>query len=173
MNVADKKNREWYAVYTKSHFERKVNVVLSKKKITTFLPLRRGKTRIAGFYRFTEVPLFRSYLFINISPNSEEYFNVLNTTGVSNIVKRGNSPCPIPSEIIESLQKLVEKMNDEISVITQIKRGERVMIIKGPLKGTIGEMLKVDNRKYKFVVNVDILGRAVEISIPPEYVDRI
>ena len=173
MDVTDKKNRGWYAVYTKSHFERKVNDILTKKKITTFLPLRRGKTRIAGFYRFTEIPLFRSYLFINISPNSEDYFNVLNTTGVSSIVRKGNRPCPVPSEIIESLQKLVLKMNDQISVITHIKRGERVKIIKGSLKGTVGEMLKVDNKRYKFVVNVDILGRAVEISIPPEYVDRM
>ena len=173
MNLRDTLSREWYALYTKSYFERKVNDILSKKKITTFLPLRRGKARIADSYRFTKVPLFRSYLFINISLNSQEYYNVLDTTGVSYIVKKGNRPCSVSSEIIESLQNLVEKMSSEVSVITQIKRGERVRIIKGPLRGTIGEMLKVDNRRYKFVVNVGILGRSVEVLIPPEYVISI
>lgn len=166
-------NKIWYAVYTKSHFERKVNTLLTKKRIKTFLPLRKGKVRIAGSYRFTEFPLFRSYLFINISPDSEEYFNVLDTTGVSCIVKRANKPCPVSYVVIKSLQRLVEKMNDEISVITEIKRGEKVRIIKGPLIGAEGDMLKIDNNKYKFIVNVDILGRAVEISIPPDYVERI
>ncbi|MCK4232954.1 UpxY family transcription antiterminator [candidate division WOR-3 bacterium] len=173
MNLTDTECKKWYAVYTRSHFERKVKKILLRKEITTFLPLRKGKIRIAGSYRFSDVPLFRSYLFINILLNSEDYNKVLATTGVSSIVKKGKNPCSISDETIESLKKLVEKMNDEINVITEIKRGERVTIIKGPLIGTVGEMVKVDNKKCLFVVNVDILGRGVEISIPPECVSKI
>ncbi len=173
MNLRDGMGKAWFAIYTKSHFEKKVNDILTKKRVTTFLPLRRAKTKIAGSFTFADVPLFRSYLFININLNSEEYYDVLDTTGVSCVVKRGKTPCPVSYEVIESLQKLVEEMKDEISVITGIKRGERVRIMRGPLKGTVGDMLEIDNKKCRFIVNVDILGRAVQTLIPPDYVIRV
>jgi transcriptional antiterminator NusG len=128
---------------------------------------------VAGSYRISEVPLFRSYLFINIDPRSEEYYTVLGTTGVSSIVKRAEKPCPVSFGIIKSLKHLVEKMNQEIGIITGLRRGERVRVIKGPLRGSEGEMVRIDNRKFVFVVNVDLLGRSVEVSIPPEYVSKL
>ena len=173
MNSRNETGKEWFALYTKSHFEKKVNDILTKKRVTTFLPLRRGKTKIAGSYMLADVPLFRSYLFVNTVPSTEEYYNVLDTTGVSCVVKRGKIPCPVSYEVIESLQKLVEEMKDEISVITGIKRGERVRIMRGPLKGTVGDMLEIDNKRCRFIVNVDILGRAVQTLIPPDYVTKV
>ncbi len=165
--------REWYAVYTKSHFEKKVNEILLKKDIDTFLPLRRGKTKIGGVFRFAEVPLFRSYLFVNISLGNSEVTKVLETSGVSSIVKTHNEPRAVPVEVIKSLKMMIEKTNSEIRVITNIKRGEKVRITKGLLMGAVGEMLEIDNKRYRFIVNVDILGRAVEVFVPPDYVSKI
>jgi transcription antitermination factor NusG len=173
MKLEDSVGKKWYAVYTKSHFEKKVNRILEKKKIITFLPLRRGRMRIGRKYRLAKVPLFRSYLFVNISRNGNEYNSVLNTTGVSSIVKRGRSPCPVSDATINSLKTLVEKMNEEISVLNGIKRGKKVQIVKGPLENAIGEMVRIDSKKCMFIVNVDILGRAVEVLIPPDYVIKI
>ncbi len=173
MNLTTSIEKKWYAVYTKSHFERKVNTILAKKEITTFLPLRKGKARMGTSFRFTKIPLFRSYLFTYIAPYSEEYFNVLGTTGVSTIVKQGKKPCPVPSFTIESLKKLIKTMNDSYSVITGIKRGEKVIIVNGALNGCVGEMVKIDNKKCAFIVNVDILGRAVKVLIPPGYVSKL
>jgi len=173
MNFIDDGSRKWFVVYTRSHFEKRVNDILEKKDIITFLPLQKGKVKIGKSYRLAEIPLFRSYIFINIFPDSEQYYRVLDTSGVSTIVKTRGEPCPVPSETIMSLKKMVEKMNDKIGVITKIKRGERVRIVQGPLKDAVGELVRVDSRRYKFVVNVDILGSGVEVSIPPEYVSRI
>jgi transcription antitermination factor NusG len=173
MITEERTARNWYAVYTKSHFEKKVNDVLLRKDISTYLPLRRGKAKIGRSYRFTEVPLFRSYLFVNIVANSDDITDVLNTTGVSTVVKRGRTPCPVSSSVIKSIRKMVEHMNGEYRVITGIKRGERVRIVKGALKGSEGEMVRIDNKRYAFVVNVDILGRAVEVCIPPENVSKL
>lgn len=163
----------WYAVYTRSHFEKKVEGVLLRKQIDTFLPLRRGKAKVGRTYRFTEVPLFRSYLFVKVAPNGEQMLDVLGTTGVSAIVKRGNKPSPVSASVIKSIRKMVAYLNDEFRVITGIKRGERVRIVKGALKGSEGELIRIDNKRYGFVVNVDILGRGVEVIIPPEFVSRL
>ncbi len=173
MNLDTTLIKEWYAVYTKSHFERKVNDVLLRKQIDTFLPLRKGKAKMGRTYRFAEVPLFRSYLFVNVSPNSEKMLDILGTTGVSTIVRRGKKPCPVSTSVIKSIKKMVEHLNGEYRVITGIKKGERVKIVRGALKGSVGEMVKIDNKRYAFVVNVEILGRAVEVIIPPEFVSRL
>jgi len=173
MKLSEDEDRKWYAVYTKSHFERRVNEILKKKDVDTFLPTRKGKTKIAGAFRFAEIPLFRSYLFANISLGNSEDSKVLETSGVSSIVKNANKFCPVPGEVINSLKMMVEKMNSEITVITGIKRGERVRITKGLLEGAIGELVEIDNTKFRFIVNVEILGRAVEVLIPPEYVSKI
>lgn len=165
--------KNWYAVYTKSHFEKKVEDVLLKKDIDTFLPLRRGKAKMGGAYRFTEVPLFRSYLFVHVPPNSEEMMDVLATTGVSTIVKRGRKPCSVSPSVIKSIRKMVEYLNGEFRVITELKSGERVKIVRGALKGSEGDLVKIDNKRYAFVVNVEILGRAVEVIIPPEFVSKL
>jgi transcription antitermination factor NusG len=172
--IAEAKDaRNWYAVYTKSHFEKKVNELLVRKEIDTFLPMRRGKAKQGRTYRFTEVPLFRSYLFVRVPPNGAEMLDVLGTTGVSTIVKRGSKPSPVSASVIRSISKMVEYLNSEFRVITQIKRGERVRIVKGALSGSEGELIKIDNKRYAFVVNVDILGRGVKVIIPPEFVSKL
>lgn len=173
MIAEEKSMKKWYAVYTKSHFEKKVNEVLLRKKIDTFLPLRRGKAKVGRTYRFTEVPLFRSYLFVNIAPQSEEVSEVLATTGVATIVKRGRRICAVPAPVIKSIRKMIEHLNGEYRVITGIKKGEHVRIIKGALEGSEGDLVRIDNKRYAFVVNVDILGRRVEVTIPPEFVCRL
>ena len=173
MNSMQRYKKNWYAVYTKSHCEKKVNDILKTKNIETFLPLRKGRIKIAGNFRFVNVPLFTSYLFVNICLADDEYYKVLETTGVSTIVKIGKEPAVVPSVVIESLKKLVTAMKDKVRVITSIQRGDRVEVINGPLKGAIGEMVRVDHKRYSFVVNVELLGRGVEVTIPPEYVHRI
>jgi len=173
MNSIERFKKNWYAVYTKSHCEKKVNEILKTKKVVTFLPLRKGRIKIAGNFRFVDVPLFTSYLFVNICLADDEHYRVLETTGVSTIVKIGKEPAVIPSVVIESLKKLVTEMKDEIRVITSIQRGDKVKVIDGPLRGAVGEMVRVDHKRYNFVVNVELLGRGVEVTIPPEYVHRI
>ncbi len=171
--IEEEKTKNWYAVYTKSHFEKQVNELLLRKRMDTFLPLRRGKAKVGRAYRYTEVPLFRSYLFVNLSPQSEGFLEVLGTTGVCTIVKRGKQPCPVSRSVIKTIRKMAEYMNGEYRVITNIKRGERVRIVKGALMGSEGELVKIDNKRYAFVVNVDILGRRVAVSIPPEFVSSV
>jgi transcription antitermination factor NusG len=169
----NEKDKKWYALYTKSNYEKRVNDILRKRGVNTFFPMRKVKSKIAGNYRLVEVPLFKGYIFINISLQSKEHFEVLKTTGVSYIVSREKQACPVPSSIIEALQIMVEKMGESISVVSGLKSGERVRIAKGPLRNAVGEMVRIDQRKYLFVVNMTILGRAVEVSISPDYVTRI
>ncbi|HEU5053061.1 MAG TPA: transcription termination/antitermination NusG family protein [Hanamia sp.] len=55
----------WYVVYTKPGCERKVSVLLTKKKMEIYFPLNHERSR--SFFlrnRIIEVPLFKSYLFV-------------------------------------------------------------------------------------------------------------
>ncbi|MBM4277986.1 MAG: antitermination protein NusG, partial [Deltaproteobacteria bacterium] len=53
----------WYAIYTQSRHEQKVNDRMLKKKIETFLPLIEKWSRRKDRRKRIHLPLFPGYLF--------------------------------------------------------------------------------------------------------------
>ncbi|MDP4285536.1 MAG: transcription termination/antitermination NusG family protein [Bacteroidota bacterium] len=54
----------WYVVYTKPCCERKVAVLLNKKRIENYFPLNYKRSQSFVRKRIIEEPLFKSYLFV-------------------------------------------------------------------------------------------------------------
>ena len=54
----------WYAVYTKGRHEKAFERELRKKRIETFLPVRRVVRHWSDRKKLIEEPLFKSYLFV-------------------------------------------------------------------------------------------------------------
>jgi transcription antitermination factor NusG len=55
----------WYVVYTKPCCERKVSVLLNKKRIENFIPLNYKRSQSLLRTRIIEEPLFESFVFVN------------------------------------------------------------------------------------------------------------
>ena len=58
--------KNWYVVYTKPHFEKKVTSSLTKKKIENFCAYNRKQVRHLGKNKLVLEPLFASYVFVYI-----------------------------------------------------------------------------------------------------------
>ncbi|HEY5369217.1 MAG TPA: transcription termination/antitermination NusG family protein [Hanamia sp.] len=54
----------WYVVYTKPCCERKVSVLLNKKRIENYFPLNYKRSQSLLSKRIIEEPLFKSYVFV-------------------------------------------------------------------------------------------------------------
>ena len=52
----------WFAIHTRSRFEKKVAEQLSEKQLQTFLPLRKEVHRWKDRYKPVELPLFGGYV---------------------------------------------------------------------------------------------------------------
>lgn len=162
---------EWYAVKTKSRHEQKVYENLINKQINTFYPTMEVWSRRKDRRKKIRASLFPGYLFVNCVLTDDNWFTISNIKGVASLVGVLDRATPIPQEQIDSIHVLLES-GLPVNPHPYLKEGERVEVVDGPLKGATGIYIKPDKKKRKLIVNVDILGRAVEVDIEPYFVEK-
>src|ERR1700688_2731445 len=91
----------WYAIYTRSRFEKRVADQLQEKKIFTFLPLLQQLRRWSDRWSKVEVPAFTCYAFVRIVATADVRVQVLRTPGVLSFVGREGLGISIPDEEID------------------------------------------------------------------------
>ena len=84
----------WYALYTRSRYEKKLNQDLMTRGIECYLPLKVEKKKWSDRVKVIEEPLLRGYLFVKVS--NREYFNVLNANGAVSYVAFEGKAAAIP-----------------------------------------------------------------------------
>ncbi len=154
----------WYALHTRSHFEQKVYDGLCGKSIEAFLPRIQVMSRRKDRRKKILVPMLPSYLFVRTDLNPDEHLRILKTTGIVRMVGFKGKPVPANEEEISSLMVL-DGTDRTVHNRTYMKRGDRVMIVEGPLKGLIGFYLRHNGRRDKVVVSIELLRRSLEVEI--------
>jgi transcription antitermination factor NusG len=162
----------WYALYVKSRYEFVTRGELLKKGIETFLPVARKLSQWKDRKKWVEFPLFPGYLFIHIQPYPDAFLAILKTRGAVQILSlEPGNPTPVPPEEINSLRLLIES-GKEFDVYPHLKEGDRVRVKRGPLTGAEGT-LKVKNEQYMFLINIDLLGRSIGVTIYADDIEAI
>jgi len=158
----------WYAVYTKSRHEKRVYQHLVSKLEEVFLPLVRVWSRRKDRRVKYDKPLLPGYLFIREALSPAKKLAVLETFGVVRILssKAGEQalPEPIPDEQIESL-KIVVASRREIQPCDYLTVGEEVEVIAGPFTGASGKLLRINPKRNRLVVSIDLINQAVAVDI--------
>lgn len=162
---------EWYAVKTKSRHEQKVYENLINKHINSFYPTVEVWSKRKDRRKKIRTSLFPGYLFVNCVLSDDNWFTINNISGVASIVGVSSRATPIPQEQIDSIHVLLES-GLPVNLHPYLNEGNRVLVIDGPLKGAKGIYVKTDEKRRKFIVNVDILGRAVEVDVDPHFVEK-
>jgi transcription termination/antitermination protein NusG len=160
----------WYALYVKSRHEFVTQGELSRKKITTFLPsverIRQWKDR----KKFIQFPVFPGYLFVYIQARPNEYTNVLKTRGAVHLLSTEiGCPTPVSPEEINSLKLIIES-GQTVDIYPNLKKGTPVRVKRGPLAGAEG-IISNKLEQYIFVVNIDMLGRSIGVSISADDIE--
>ena len=157
------KSYNWYAAYLRYQTEKKVNDELLDKGIECYLPLKSTKRCWSDRIKTVEDPLLPGYIFVRVS--MREYYEVLLARGVLRYVKFENKPAVIPEKQIQSLKIFVEFDHCGIEVSTErIERGSFVRIVKGPLKGAIGEVAEIRG-KQRILLRFASLGYCVQVDL--------
>jgi transcriptional antiterminator NusG len=161
----------WYAVYTKSRHERKVNTHLIQEGITAFLPeIERWSSR-RDRRKQVWYPIFPGYLFINTELSAESRLKVIKTKGVVRILGHRGIPAAIPEHQIESIQKAIDSRKT-ICSFPYLKTGQIVRVVSGPLDGVEGIFVS-EKGKGKLIISVDILQRSVAVEIEETDVESV
>jgi len=145
-----KSNKQWYAVYTKPRWEKKVAELLTDKKIQNYCPLNKVRKQWADRKKIVFEPLFTSYVFVRAS--EMEHLQIKQTTGVINLLYWLGKPAVIKDVEIDIIQRF---LNDNMNVHlekTRVNVNDIVRIISGPLMEHEGKVVAVMNKSVKIIL---------------------
>ena len=151
----------WYAVRTKSRHEKLVRDRLFGQGIEQFLPTIKRLSQWKDRKKEIEVPLFSGYCFARFA--MEDRLSVRKTYGVANIVGNGHGPEPIPDEEIDGIRLLI-RSKLVYDAHPYLQQGAPVEVIRGPLQGVRGVLLRKASR-YRLVLAIHLIQHAAAVEI--------
>ena len=163
---------QWYAVYVQVNHEKKVAEQLTKKRIRCFLPLVEKWSKRRDRRLRIQVPIFPGYLFVNAALDNPTQVEILKVPGAVYILKNSEGPMPIPRYQVESLKTLLTEVKD-LTVHPYLNEGDWVQVVRGPLTGCVGILVRLNPKKGKLVINVDVIRQAASVELDMEDVVRI
>lgn len=143
-------NKNWYAVYTKPRWEKKVHLLLERKGIETYCPLNKVRRRWSDRYKVVMEPLFRSYVFVHITDGEKTPVRL--TDGVVNFVYWQGKPAQIRDEEIDVIRKFLQEYEEVEVQRVELAEGQRVRIKTGVMMDHEGVVIKVLNNKAYVVI---------------------
>jgi len=153
----------WYAIHVLPQNEFSVSRLLTNKfSIFSRVPSRKV-WKLKNGKRVERIrPLLSSYVFINCNIQEINWRLFYSIKGIFGFVKHAGKPASIPEEQISTLEKLTECGNAVHEIdYSKLKENERVEVVDGPLKGAVGNYLKISEKTGKFVVRLEMFKRAL------------
>jgi transcription antitermination factor NusG len=162
-------SKGWFALYTKSRFEKQANRLLQQQGFETYLPLIITTRKWSDRLKKVEVPLLNSYVFVIYDPNNPlSYYNILETPGVVRFISFEGKPVRIPDNQIDSLRKLSQEGYEMEPLVKPIPLGSEVEIKRGPLKGIKGLVVRSpEGANQLLVIRLDVLDKNIQVKLPP------
>lgn len=160
--------KKWYAAYTRPRWEKKVASLLEEKNIENYLPLQKILKQWSDRKKWVREPLFRSYVFVCIG--KEEYLAAIRTPGIVNFVSFEGKAVSIPQVQIEAIRTFIATGEDLVPETANMKPGDRVEVIRGPLKGLEGRLTGVSEKRVR--VMIEGIRQSLHLKIPPSYLKR-
>jgi transcription antitermination factor NusG len=158
----EKSEKHWYAIYTHSRAEKRVDARLAEAGIETYLPLQKTLRQWSDRKKLIEKPLISSYIFVRVTP--KEFFTVRTTEGVVKFIMLQGKPVIIPEVQITNLRILCGS-DVEVAVSSDVyAKGDMVEVIYGSLTGLRGELIRV-GRKHKVVIRIIQPGMNLTVDI--------
>ncbi|MDR1835360.1 MAG: transcription termination/antitermination protein NusG [Fusobacteriaceae bacterium] len=185
--------KRWFMIHTYSGYEKKVKADLEQKietldygDIVTRLmvpeeitnEIVRGKKKVVARKLFPgyvmlemEVTREESSDGIHFKVDSDAWYYVRNTNGVTGFVGVGSDPIPMEEEEVKNIFRLTgEDLPDEMKVPKDLvkinfKLGDTVKILGGGFSGHQGSVSEIDMEQQKAKVMIEMFGRMTPVEV--------
>ena len=140
---------------------------LSHDRLWHYLPLWTKVRRVQRRKVRTEVPVFPGYVFARL--DSASRVAMLKTNLIVRVIQVQNERM-----LIHQLRQVVHagRGTAEVRRVPIFKEGDLVRVTQGPLYGVEG-YIRRDSGGTSVVLNVDILGQAVAVTISPSGCEKV
>ena len=149
----------WFALYTRSNFERKVVENLSSKNIEAYCPTFKTIKQYSDRKKKVEKVLLPNYVFVKVNSTNRE--NVFSADGVLRYVYWMGKPAKIRSIEIDQMKSYLNQFYDDFS-LDNIKLNTNYKIRSGPMKGLTGIIVEI--KKNKIRLKLESLGYLITLK---------
>ncbi len=161
-------SREWYLLQTKARREAVARENLERQGYLTWLP--RLRVRRPRSERIE--PLFPGYLFVQLSPDVDNFGPIRSTVGVLRLIRFGAAYARVPDAWIDEL-KAHASAEDVCEVMQKaLVPGDSVEIIEGALAGYEAVVAELRGRD-RVALLLKVAGRHVALVARSDAVQRL
>lgn len=161
----------WQAIQTLANREQRVADELKRQHVDHYFPYVRRKHRWSDRNQWVTEPIFRTYLFARLDPDSvESRLSVLGVSGVLRIVGLvTEEEVDFTRQMIAAGGRLLEPAERQM---LRLNPGDMVQVRCGPLAGMIGRLVR-RRGKCRLIVEIQILGAATIADVGAQDVTLI
>lgn len=141
---------QWYAVYTKPCWEKKVAGLMAINSIEHYCPLQRIQRKWSDRKKIIMEPLFKSYVFVRVP--EKEHTAVRKVSGVLSFVQYLGKPAVIRDEEIDTIKHFLNEYRNVRLERLEFNVNDRVRILSGPLMKMEGEVVEVKSKTVKVLL---------------------
>jgi transcription antitermination factor NusG len=159
--------QNWKVLFVKPRTEKKVVEYCRLYEIPSYLPLRE-KTSVHQRRKVTtQLPVFPGYVFVNL--DAAHRIQLLQT----NLLVRILEP-PKPRRMLRDLVMVRRalRINPALTATQALTRGRKARITKGAFMGIEGRVDRLLGR-LKVVLNVDLIGQAIAVTVEADQIDLL
>jgi transcription antitermination factor NusG len=142
--------KNWYVIYTRPRWEKKVFKTLIEREIEAYCPLNRVRKKWSDRIRWVEEPLFKSYVFVRVAEEDQTRVRMIN--GVVNFVYWLGKPGVVKNKEIEIIRKFLNDYQEVWTEPIALQKDARVIIRQGAFMDKEARVVKVVNNKVRILV---------------------
>ena len=169
----------YYAIQVKTRGEEKYirlfQAIHSGCPIQIYFPKRKLSVRRRGTMVQTTPAVFPGYIFLE----AEEYlinhykWQFRRTDGFFRFLKSNQNICPLGGKDLEIVLHFIKK-TDGLAGFSQVYFDEnaRIVVVEGPLAGLEGKIIKVDKRKKRAKIKLDLYDDSFTIDLGFELIEK-
>ena len=150
--------------------EKEVAKRLEQKEVGCFLPLMETWSKRRDRRKKIQLPMFPGYVFVHVLLDSYVQLTVVKTPGALSLLHNSQGPLSIPPYQVENLRTIVNSIQP-LEIHPYLRQGDWVHVVRGPLAGCIGILNRLDPKKGRLIVSVDIIKKSVSVELDLEDVE--
>jgi transcriptional antiterminator RfaH len=140
----------WYVVYTKPKWEKKVAEQLKNRGIACYCPLITQVRQWSDRKKKVEVPLFNSYVFVQLADSERNA--VFQSVGVVRYLFWLGKPAIVRDEEISVIKKWLDLSDGTDISVASVQVGETIQLDSGPFLNQKAIVQEVTNTHYVLVL---------------------
>lgn len=165
---------KWYAAKTTYSIEKKIKKQLEHLKVEHFIPFRTVLEEKDGKKLKIQKPVVPNFVFIH--SDYATCLSLVNDYGLAMsylLDLETRTLLVVPDKQMEDFMFLLDFSEEAVQVINEnLRRGDRVRVIKGDFMGIEGELVRIKGHK-RVVVRLEGLFSLATTYIPGAYLEKI